>query len=130
MFKQTLTVTWFLAFLAVLGWAMGIGVVGSRTLGRRLWFGVAMLILAEAPRLLLPLPFVVQPRIQPVPAWMIALGTVILAGSLYFGTPVFRIAPLTAPNRSEPLRTEGLYAVVRLPLMLCDVFWPLGWSLI
>jgi protein-S-isoprenylcysteine O-methyltransferase Ste14 len=128
-FKQISTTTWFLAFLAALGWGMANGVVGSRTLGRRLWFGVVMFILAEVPRLLLPLPFITQPRIQPVPAWMIALGAVILAGSLYFGTPVFRIAPLTAPNRREPLRTDGLYAVVRHPLMLCDIFWPLGWSM-
>jgi protein-S-isoprenylcysteine O-methyltransferase Ste14 len=77
-----------------------------------------------------PSPPKIQPRIQPVPAWMITLGAVILAGSLYFGTPVLRIAPLTAPDRSEPLRTDGLYGVVRHPLMLCDVFWPLGWSLI
>jgi len=130
MYKYSLSTPWFLAFLAALGWGMGIGVVGSRSLGRRLWFGVVMLILAEVPRLLLPLPLVSQPRIQPVPAWMIALGAVILAGSLYFGTPLFHIVPLTAPDRREPLRTDGLYAVVRHPLMLCDVFWPLGWSLI
>ena len=36
----------------------------------------------------------------------------------------------TAPARREPLRTDGLYAVVRHPLMVCDVFWPLGLSLI
>lgn len=38
--------------------------------------------------------------------------------------------PLTAPARSEPLRTGGLYSVVRHPLMLCDIFWPLGLSII
>ena len=41
------------------------------------------------------------------------------------------IAGLTFTTaRCEPLRTDGLYSVVRHPLMLCDVFWPLGLSLI
>jgi Phospholipid methyltransferase len=43
---------------------------------------------------------------------------------------VFRITPFTAPARREPLRTDGLYAVVRHPLMVCDILWPLGLSLI
>ena len=41
------------------------------------------------------------------------------------------IAGLTFTTaRCEPLRTDGHYSVVRHPLMLCDVFWPLGLSLI
>ena len=120
---------WFWAFLAAVGWGLGIGIVGTRTLGRSLAFGVAVFVLAEVPRIVLPLPFVVQPRIEPNPTWLVLLGVLILAGSLFFATPVVRIVPLTGPDRSEPLRTDGLYAVVRHPLMLCDVFWPLGWSL-
>jgi protein-S-isoprenylcysteine O-methyltransferase Ste14 len=42
--------------------------------------------------------------------------------------PVVRIKLLTAPDAGEPLRTDGLYSLVRHPLMLCDIFWPLGWS--
>lgn len=55
---------------------------------------------------------------------------IVLAASLFFATPVFRIVPLTAPDRREPLRTDGLYSIVRHPLMVCDIFWPLGWALI
>jgi protein-S-isoprenylcysteine O-methyltransferase Ste14 len=121
---------WFWAFLAAVGWAAGIAIVGTQTPGRSLRFGIPVFVLAEVPRVVLPLPFVSQPRIDaPHPA-LIAAGAVILAVSLFFGTPVFRIAPLTAPARSEPLRTSGLYSVVRHPLMVCDIFWPLGWSLI
>jgi protein-S-isoprenylcysteine O-methyltransferase Ste14 len=58
------------------------------------------------------------------------MGVLIVVGSLFFGTPVFRILPLRAPDYRDPLRTDGLYSIVRHPLMLCDVFWPLGWSLI
>jgi protein-S-isoprenylcysteine O-methyltransferase Ste14 len=125
-----LTDPWFWAFLAAVGWGLGITVVGSRALGRRLPFGVFMFVLAEAPRAVLPLPFVVQPRLDPVPGWLAAFGWLVLAVGLAFATPVFRIVPLTAPDRSEPLRTDGGYAVVRHPLMVCDILWPLGLSLI
>ena len=121
---------WFWAFLSAVGWSLAFGVVGTRTLGHSLWFGIPMFILAELPRILLPLPFVSQPRIEPNHPLLIAAGVVIFAGSLFFGAPVTRIIPLTGPDRHEPLRTDGLYSIVRHPLMLCDIFWPLGWSLI
>jgi protein-S-isoprenylcysteine O-methyltransferase Ste14 len=89
-----------------------------------------MFILAEVPRILLPLPFVGQPRLESTPAWLVVFGLCIFASSLFFGTPVFRISSLTAPDRQNPLRTDELYAIIRHPLMLCDIFWPLGWSLI
>jgi protein-S-isoprenylcysteine O-methyltransferase Ste14 len=122
---------WFWAFLAALGWGPGCGAFfGIRTLGRRLGFGIAVFILAEVPRILLPLPFVAQPRIDPNPSAIVWAGVFILAASLVFGTPVFRIVPLRTPDNREPLKTDGLYSIVRHPLMLCDIFWPLGWSLI
>jgi protein-S-isoprenylcysteine O-methyltransferase Ste14 len=128
--EHILTDPWFWAFLAAIGWGAGFAIVGTHTLGRSLGFGIAAFILAELPRILLPLPFVSQPRIEPNAPLLVAAGVVVLAGSLVFATPVFRIVPLTGPHRGEPLRTDGLYLIVRHPLMLCDVFWPLGWSLI
>ena len=61
---------------------------------------------------------------------LVAVGVAVLVGSLFFATPVLRIVPFTAPYRREPLRTDGLYSIVRHPLMVCDIFWPLGLSLI
>jgi protein-S-isoprenylcysteine O-methyltransferase Ste14 len=121
---------WFWAFLAAIGWGLAFVTVGTDTLGRKLPFGILMFILAELPRILLPLPFVSQPRIEQSSPLLVGVGIGVLSGSLFFGTPVFRIVPLTGPDRHEPLRTDGLYAIVRHPLMLCDIFWPLGWSLI
>jgi protein-S-isoprenylcysteine O-methyltransferase Ste14 len=121
---------WFWAFLAALGWGLCTGFVGSQAWGRSLRQGVSLVLLAEVPRALLPLPFVSQPRIETGRPVLIAFGVAVLAGSLYFATPAFRIAPFTAPARREPLRTDGLYSVVRHPLMVCDIFWPLGLSLI
>jgi protein-S-isoprenylcysteine O-methyltransferase Ste14 len=130
MLKPILTDPWFWAFLAAVGWSAGFGIVSTKTLGRSLGFGIAAVILAELPRLLLPLPFVSQPRLELNHTLLNVAGVVVLAGSLFFGTPVFHIVPLTRPDRHEPLRTEGLYSIVRHPLMHCDIFWPLGWSLI
>ena len=115
---------WFWAFLAAAGWGVGIGFVASKRLGRSLGLGIGMFILAEVPRIILPLGFVSQPRIQSSP-WLIVIGAIIFVGSLFFGMPVFHIVPLTGPNRRELLRTNGLYSVVRHPLMLCDILWPL-----
>ena len=130
MLIQILTDAWFWAFLAALGWGVCFGIVGTRTLGRSLGFGITAFLLAELPRLLLPLPFVSQPRLDLDPRLLGGVGWVVLLGSLVFGTPVFRIIPLTRPDHHAPLRTDGLYSLVRHPLMLCDILWPLGWSLI
>jgi protein-S-isoprenylcysteine O-methyltransferase Ste14 len=72
-------------------------------------------MLAEVPRVLLPLPFVSQPRLQAGRPVLAAVG-VVLAGSLLFATPVVRIVAFTGPARREPLRTEELHSVVRHPL--------------
>ncbi len=120
---------WFWAFVAMFGWFLGLFVVGSETWGSRTWFGALCLALAESPRLILPLPFVKQPRLTGG-ATLTILGGVILVASLFFATPVFRIRPLTRPEVTEPLRTGGLYGFVRHPLMFADSFWPLGWSLV
>jgi protein-S-isoprenylcysteine O-methyltransferase Ste14 len=130
MTENPLVSPWFWAFLAAIGWGMGIGLVGTKRLGRKLTFGVIMFILAEVPRILIPMGFIPQPRIMPVPTWLVIVGWIIFAGSFIFAAPVIHIVPLTAPDQSEPLRTTGLYSIVRHPLMLCDILWPLGWSLI
>jgi protein-S-isoprenylcysteine O-methyltransferase Ste14 len=122
---------WFWALLAMIGWGpLFAAFFTVPALGRRLSYGIVMFFFAEVPRLVLPLPFVVQPRIGLHSTPFIWLGSIILSGSLVFGTPVFRIVGLRPLDRCRPLRTDGLYALVRHPLMICDVFWPLGLSLL
>ena len=101
---------WFWAFLAALGWGLCTGLVGSRALGRRLRLGISVVLLAEVPRALLPLPFVLQPRIEAGHPVFVAAGAAVLAGSLFFATPVFRIAPFTAPARRRLSRLPGTRA--------------------
>ncbi len=119
----------FWAFLALIGWASAISVVGNTTTGSHTWFGIAVVALAEIPRLILPLDFVTQPRFRGSPL-LLALGGLILLIALIFGSPAFRIHPFTRPQKKEPLRTTGLYAVVRHPLYVCDTLWPLGVALL
>ena len=130
MLTPLLADSWFWAFLAAVGWAGGFGIVGTNTLGRCVGYGIAMFIFAEHPHILLPLPFVYQPRIVLNPTLLFVIGILVLTGSLFFGTSVFRIVPLTKPDQHEPLRTDGQYSIIRHPFMVCDIFWPLGWSLI
>jgi protein-S-isoprenylcysteine O-methyltransferase Ste14 len=118
---------WFWAFLATIGWAAaGMG-IAAPALGHRLWLGMPVVALVEIPRVVLVLPSIPQPRLQgPL---LVALGALVLAVALVFGSAALRISPFTAPDVNEPLRTDGLYAVVRHPVMFCDAFWPLGLSL-
>lgn len=119
----------FWAFLAMIGWFLGLLVVGSRTFGKSTLFGAFCIALAEIPRIILPLDFVNQPRFGEgvlVPT----VGVIILILALAFGSAAFSIKPATRPQRGETLRTTGLYSVVRHPIMFCDAFWPLGLALI
>lgn len=117
------------AFLAMIGWFLGLLVVGSKTFGKNRLFGIFCIALVEIPRIILPLDFVSQPRfgdgyVLPV------IGCLILAVALTFGSAAFWTKPATRPQKEEALRTTGLYSVVRHPIMFCDAFWPLGLSLI
>ncbi len=125
-----ITDPWFWAFLATLGWAAaGMG-IATRSLGRHLWLGVPVVALVEIPRIVLVLPAIPQPRLQTAAPLFVAVGTAVLVVSLAFGCAAFRIRPFTAPDAQEPLRTDGLYAVIRHPVMFCDAFWPLGLALV
>ncbi len=110
-------------------WASAISVVGNKTTGSHTLFGIAMVALAEIPRLILPLDFITQPRFGGG-ALLLTLGSLILLIALIFGSPVVSIHPFTQPQKNEPLRTTGLYAAVRHPLYVCDTLWPLGVALL
>jgi protein-S-isoprenylcysteine O-methyltransferase Ste14 len=119
----------FWAFLAMIGWYLGFFIVGSKTFGKNTLFGIGVVALAEIPRIILPLNFINQPRFGGG-SMLLILGTIVLIIALIFGSPVFRIQPFTKPQQDEPLRTTGLYSVVRNPLYFCDALWPLGLSLL
>jgi protein-S-isoprenylcysteine O-methyltransferase Ste14 len=121
---------WFWAFLAALGWFFGLCLITAKPSGRSFALGAACFLLAQAPRLILPLPFVNQPRID-VERWILILaGVIVLGATLPFTLAAFQITPWEPSDARRPLRTTGFYGIVRHPLMFRDAFWPLGWSLI
>ena len=107
MIEQLFIDPWFWAFLAAIGWALAFATVGTKSLGRNLGFGIVMFILAELPRLILPLPFVSQAHISLNPTWPLVSGVIILAVSLFRDPRPSNRSP-TAPDWHEPLRTDGL----------------------
>jgi len=120
----------FWAFLAMIGWYLGLLLLGSKSsLSKNSLFGAFIIALCEIPRIILPLPFINQPRFEEG-AILPIIGIVILIISLTFGSAAFLIKPFTRPLKEDKLRTTGLYSVVRHPIMFCDSFWPLGLSLI
>lgn len=120
----------FWGFLATIGWAMGMLTVGSTTVGRYALYGFTGSMLAQIPRFILPLPWVTaQPRFAP-PVVVIAAGVVLCLGALVFACPGLGLKIYTRPTHSEPLVTDGLYGIVRHPILFANILWPLGWSAI
>jgi protein-S-isoprenylcysteine O-methyltransferase Ste14 len=120
------TNTFFWAFLAMACLLGASALVGSRP--RTPFIGVLVVIVIEASRLLAVLPVCPQPRFE-AGAWRWVASGLVLAVSAVFALPSFQIRPFTAPQEHTRLRTSGLYAVVRHPIYLADVLWPLGAAL-
>jgi protein-S-isoprenylcysteine O-methyltransferase Ste14 len=119
----------FWAFLSTIGCSSGFIIVSSKIFGKNTIFGVFVVALVELPRIILPLPFINQPRFADITLLPI-IGFIVLIIALVFGIPAFLIKPFTRPQKEEKLRKTGLYSVVRHPIYFCDIFWPLGLSLI
>jgi len=121
----------FWAFLSTIGWAMGMLTVGSPTVGRHMLHGIVGSALAQIPRIILPLPWIVsaQPFFNAPIALQIVAGLVCLV-ALYFSVPVLGSKIYTRPTITEPLRTDGHYGIVRHPILFANILWPLGWSVI
>jgi len=120
---------YFWAFLSTLGWAMGMLTVGSTSLGRYMLYGFTGSMLAQIPRLILPLWFVQQPRFE-APVAVVALGAILCLTALFFAFPGLGVKIYTRPTHMEPLVTSGLYGMVRHPILFSNIVWPLGWSAI
>src|ERR1035441_2115289 len=73
---------WFWALKAAIGWGLAVGAVGTQIPGRCVRFGVPVVMLAEVPRVLLPLPFVSRPRLEAGRPVLAAVGAAVLAGGL------------------------------------------------
>jgi protein-S-isoprenylcysteine O-methyltransferase Ste14 len=126
---MVLTDPFFWAFLATFAIVGGDAIQGSPVVGRSTWFGLVVVLTATFGRVVLALPFVVQPRFGTGPAlWIVGAGIVAL--SLAIMAPLLRIRPLTRPDATEELRTSGVYELVRHPGYLANTLWGLGWAIV
>lgn len=96
--------------------------------------GISAVLLFEIPRVFIP--FLPQPGLglEEFIAW--ALG-----GTIFLFALAFSILTMIQLKRGEEegegggehstreLQTEGVYGVVRHPMYLADVLWPVGWSI-
>jgi len=124
---MVVTNPFFWAFLAAFAAVAGNAIQGSPVVGTNPYFGFIVVVTATLSRVVLVLPFVVQPRFGGGPVlWTI--GGSIIALSLAIMTPLLAIKPLTRPDAAETLRTRGVFNLVRHPGYLANTLWGLGWA--
>lgn len=81
-------------------------------------------------RLILPLPFIDQPRFNASIYTMTTGFAIFIMGVSFIILGLKKIYPRLAYNRRIGLVKDGVYGVVRHPIYFGDSIWPLGWSII
>jgi protein-S-isoprenylcysteine O-methyltransferase Ste14 len=122
-----LTNPFFWAFLAMFGAVAGNAIQGSPVVGRNPIFGFLVVSTVSFGRVILVLPFVVQPRFGEGTALHV-LGGAIIVAALLLMAPLLWIKPLTRPDAVETLTTRGVFGLVRHPGYLANTLWGLGWA--
>ena len=82
---------------------------------------------ADCSRIILVLPFCIQPRFE-IGIWNWVIGGIILSAALIFAVPALSINWRTAPDNKMILKTNGIYGVVRNPIYLADILFTLGFA--
>jgi protein-S-isoprenylcysteine O-methyltransferase Ste14 len=122
---------WLWAFLTMFFMFMCTFVLASKKLGSNSLYGSVFVTLLATSRVIMVLPFVKQPRFMISDGMALFIGIPVFAIGIIFclGTAPF-IHPVTRPMRQEKLKTDGLYGIMRHPLMFGEILWPIGWSII
>lgn len=92
------------------------------------FLGVAIIMICDSSRIILVLPFCVQPRFE-IGGWNWIIGGTILAVAMVFAVPALSINWRTAPKSEMILKTNGIYRVVRNPIYLADILFSLGFAI-
>src|SRR5262245_55327527 len=119
----------FWAFVAMFAAVAGNAIQGSPVVGTNPYFGFVVVITATFSRVVLVLPFVVQPRFGAAPVLWVMGGAIVVL-SLVIMTPLLAIKPLTRPDAAELLHTHGVLSLVRHPGYFANTLWGLGWALV
>jgi protein-S-isoprenylcysteine O-methyltransferase Ste14 len=126
---MTVTNPFFWAFLGMFAFVAGNAIQGSPVVGKNPYFGFVVVVTATFSRVVLVLPFVVQPRFGSGPVlWLV--GSAVIAVALAIMSPLLRIKPLTRPDAGETLASSGVFGVVRHPGYLANTLWGLGWAVV
>lgn len=112
------------------------GMVGATSLFSRQCFRdntvfvSIVLILVTLGRILLVLPFCRQPRFEAI-IWHWPLGGAIMLLALVVATiPFFTVRWWSPPRAGMTLQTSGIYGLIRHPIYLAELLWPLGLAII
>jgi protein-S-isoprenylcysteine O-methyltransferase Ste14 len=117
----------FWAFVGMFGLLVGIALVSGIKLGQNALIGFITIMVCDSSRIILVLPFCLQPRFE-MGGWNWVIGGIILAAALAFGVPALSINWRTAPDDKMVLKTNGIYGVVRNPIYLADILFTLGFA--
>lgn len=112
-----------------------LGMIGATSLFARhklrhnIVFVSITLVLVTVGRIVLVLPFCRQPRFE-IAGWnWIIGGTIIVLALALAAGPFFTVRWWSPPQAGMKLRTSGTYGLVRHPIYLCEVLWPVGLSI-
>ena len=123
-----LTDPFFWAFVGMFGLLVGIALVSGTKLGQNGVLGLTTILICDSSRIVLVLPFCLQPRFE-IGMWNWIIGGIVLAVAMVFGVPALSIDWRTAPDSKTVLKTNGIYRVVRNPIYLADVSFSLGFAI-
>jgi protein-S-isoprenylcysteine O-methyltransferase Ste14 len=123
-----LTNPFFWAFIGLFGLLIGTAMVSGIKLGQHAILGIAIIMISDCSRIILVLPFCVQPRFE-IGQWNWIIGGIFLAAAMIIGIPAMSIDWRTAPKREMVLKTNGIYKIVRNPIYLTDILFSLGFAI-
>jgi protein-S-isoprenylcysteine O-methyltransferase Ste14 len=116
----------FWAFLSMLGMVGATSLFSKHSLRHNVIFVSLSLVFVTIGRSLLVLPFCRQPRFEIAGLHWIIGGSIVVIALSAAAQPVFTVRWWSPPKEGMKLETSGIYAIVRHPIYLCEVLWPLG----
>ncbi len=122
-----LTNPFFWAFVGRFGLLVGTALVSGIKLGQNARIGFTTILVCDSARIVLVLPFCIQPRFE-IGLWNWVIGGTILGAALVFAVPALSINWRTAPDTKTVLKTNGVYAIVRNPIYLADILFTVGFA--
>ncbi|MBN2102509.1 hypothetical protein JW835_00545 [bacterium] len=99
----------FWAFFSMFGLSAAGAVVGSHPVGQKTWLGFLIVAVFFLGRFILPLPFVMQPRLKTVECMKIIGILLFLIGAWLSLEPCFSIRPFNIAGEKTQLMTNGFY---------------------